>query len=1091
MAPFKEGLFPMNFEETIPNERLRRARFQMGLTQAELAEKVGTTFETVSRWERGIKAPSAYYRRKLCDVFGKTAEELGLLVDSGPFFASDSSACIFLSSAYSDAELKFVVSLKEDLQTRGITVWSSRTIRRQETRNKRNVLQEAIRAAQVVLLIVSPRTLTSHHVHDTLRLARYFKRPVYAVWINGKNLQECIPLDYGDPFVIIDAREEDERILRDKIVATLEQAWLAPSEPDISALSELEWKLPAKLKPLVGREEELSRLSELLHSPQVRLVTLLGPGGIGKTHLATTLALEMRERFVDGVCVVSLAAISDPRLVVSAIAKELGITEVGESSLFEQLKVSLVNRRLLLLLDNFEQVVEASSQLSELLAECPRIKILVTSRARLHIDEYEFSVPPLALPDVTSPMELDFLLHNAAVALFLQRAQAAKPDFRINTTNAHIIAEICVRLDGLPLAIELAAARIRSLASQALLTRLEEHPLDVVMSRDQEISDRQRTLRNTIAWSYNLLDMQEQQLFRRLCVFVASFSVETVEELYSALGEKALSVWDGVESLLDKSLLRSAEQVGEGRLQLLETIREYGLECLEASGEAEIVRQAHAEYYLRLVEEAEPQLKGVQQIMWLARLEQEFENLRASLKWFIERGEAEFALRLCGALWWFWRLRGYWSEGRRWLEAALELPQTGGPTIARARALLAAGDLAYYQDGNLVARSLLEESVSLCRTLGAEKDLATALSTLGVLLRMQGDRVAADPLLEESEKLCRLLGSSWELSYLLRKLAEHAAQAGELKQAALYAQESFILAKKLGDKSLIATVLSTLGNIAARQDDLTQAKAYNHECLILARELSDKLLIALALNNLGFFTAIQGDLGLTTYAQAQEALTLMRELGDKMYITRTLQTVGLVTAHQENPVQAKTWYREALSVALEIQSEIEMGLSLCGLATIAVAERQLLQAAHLFGAVEARIDLKVDMYPAERAEYERARESVRKQLGGKAFAVARSEGRTMSLEQVLATSWSPAVVSPPPSPRYPDGLTEREVEVLCLVSRGYTDEQIARQLVIAPRTVNSHLTIIYRKIGVSSDGRERQIAPRIAATRYVIEHDLC
>ncbi len=1082
----------MSFEDIIPNERLKRARYQMGLTQSELAERVGTTFETVSRWERGIKAPSAYYRRKLCEVFDKSAEELGLLTDPGPFLASNSSPCIFLSSAYTDAELKFVVSIKIDLQTRGVTVWSSRTIRRQEIRNKRNVLQEAIRASQVVLLIVSPNTQTSHHVHDTLRLARHFKRPVCVVWVLGEQLQECMPQDYGDPYTIIDAREEDERIIRDKIVATLEQAWLTPSEPDISALSELEWKLPVKLKPLVGREEELSRLSELLLSPQVRLMTLLGPGGIGKTHLATTLALEMRERFGDGVSVVSLAAISDSRLVVSAIAKELGIAEVGESSLFEQLKVSLVNRHLLLFLDNFEQVQEASSQLSELLAECPRIKILVTSRARLHIhDEYEFSVSPLALPDMTLPIELDFLLRNAAVALFLQRAQAAKPDFRINITNAHIIAEICVRLDGLPLAIELAAARIRSLASQALLIRLEEHPLDVVMSRDQEISDRQRTLRNTIAWSYNLLDMQEQQLFRRLCVFVGSFSVETVEELYSALGEKALSVWDGVESLLDKSLLRSSEQMGEGRLQLLETICEYGLECLEVSGEAEIVRQAHAEYYLRLVEEAEPQLKDVQQIMWLTRLEQELENLRASLKWFIERGEAEFALRLCGALWWFWRLRGYWSEGRRWLEAALELPQTGRPTIARARALLAAGDLAYYQDGNLRARSLLEESVSLCRILGAEKDLAIALSTLGVLLRMQGDRAIADPLLEESEKLCRQLGSSWELSYLLRKLAEHAAQAGELKQAALYAQESFMLAKKLGDKALIATVLSTLGNIAARQDDLTQAIAYNHECLIFARELSDKLLIALALNNLGFFTALQGDLGQTTYAQAQEALTLMRELGDKMYITRTLQTVGYVAAHQENPVQAKTWYREALSVALEIQSEIEMGLSFCGLAMIAVAERQLLQAAHLFGAVEARIDIKVDMYPAEQAEYERARESVRKQLGGKAFAAARSEGRTMSLEQALASIWSSAVVNPPPSPKYPDGLTEREVEVLCLVSKGYTDEQIARQLVIAPRTVNSHLTIIYRKIGASSDGKERQITPRIAATRYTIEHDLC
>src|SRR6266849_8343780 len=317
----------MNFEETIPNERLRRARFQMGLTQAELAEKVGTTFETVSRWERGIKAPSAYYRRKLCDIFGKTAEELGLLVDSGPFFASDSSPCVFLSSAYSDAELKFVVSLKEELQDRGVTVWSSRTIRRQETRNKRNVLQEAIRAVQIVLLIVSPRTQASHHVQDTLRLASHFRRPVCAVRIDGEYLPECMPKDYGEPYAIIDARAGDERRLRDKILAALEQIWLTPIAPETSGLSEPVWKVPATPMPFIGREEELARLRELLLSPQIRLVTLLGPGGIGKTHLGLQVAMEMREYFADGVCFVSLAAISDPRLVVLAIAKALGVRE--------------------------------------------------------------------------------------------------------------------------------------------------------------------------------------------------------------------------------------------------------------------------------------------------------------------------------------------------------------------------------------------------------------------------------------------------------------------------------------------------------------------------------------------------------------------------------------------------------------------------------------------------------------------------------------------------------------------------------------------------------------------------------------------
>jgi predicted ATPase/DNA-binding CsgD family transcriptional regulator/transcriptional regulator with XRE-family HTH domain len=1080
----------MNFEETIPNERLKSARYQMGWTQTELAEKVGTTFETVSRWERGIKAPSAYFRRKLCEAFGKTAEELGLLADPSVFISSDSSPCVFLSSAYADAELKFVVTLKMDLQNRGITVWSSRTIRRQETRNRRNVLQEAIRAVQVVLLIVSPNTQASHHVHDTLRLARHFRRPICAVWIYGKYLQECLPQDYGEPYATIDARDGDELLLREKIVAMLEQEWLTNSEPDTSALSELERKVPTKLMPLIGREEELAKLSELLLSQKIRLVTLLGPGGIGKTHLGLQVAMGMRERFANGVCFVSLAAISDSELVILAIAKELGIRETGGRPLFEHVKVALRNRHLLLVLDNFEQVLKAAPQLPELLAECPHLKVLITSRARLHVyGEHEFPVPPLALPDLTLPSDSDTLLQNAAVAFFLQRAQAAKPDFRINTTNARAIAEICVQLDGLPLAIELTAARIRSLASQELLARLEEHPLDVVISRNPDKNQRQRTLRNTIAWSYDLLDMQEQQLFRRLCVFTGSLNLESVEAVYSALDEPALHVWDGVESLLDKSLLQSAEQEGEGRLRLLETIHEYGLECLEASGEAEVVRQAHAEYYLTLVEETELRLKSEQQIIWLERLEQEQQNLRAALNWFIVRGKAELALRFCGALWWFWRLRGYWSEGWRWLESALVLSQSEGPTVARARALWAAGDLAYYQDGYLIARSLLEESVTLGRSLEAEKELAIALVTLGVYMHLQGDRVAAEPLLEESEQLCRKLGSSWELAYLLRKLAEYAARTGELKQAVEYAQEGLTLAQKLGDKSLISTTLSTLGGIAARQNDLTQAIAYNRESLTLARDLGDKLLVALALNNLGYFSALQSDLTQTAYAL--ESLILMRELGDRMYITKTLHTLGYLATRNGNLAQAKTWFNEGISLGQEIRSEKEIGKILSGLALVAVAEGQLLQAARLFGAVETRLDVNVDMYPAEWAEYKQSVENVRSQLGGKAMAATRSEGRTMSLEQALATSWSPVVVNPLPSPRYPDGLTEREVEVLCLVARGYTDEQIARQLVIAPRTVNSHLTIIYRKIQVSSDGKERQIAPRIAATRYVIERDLC
>lgn len=1080
----------MNVEEIIPNERLKRARHEQGWTQAELAEKLDTSFETVSRWERGIKAPGAFYRKKLCDVFGKTAQELGFLVDPGAPPIISPSPCVFFSSAYVDADRRFVANLKVELQTRGVTVWSSRIIRRQESNKKRYVLQEAVRAAQVILLIVSPSTYTSHHVHDTLRLARHYRRPVCALWIDGQNLQECLPKDWGEPYATIDVREGDEQLLCDKVITTLEQVWMTPSDLEIIGSPEPMWKVPSILVPLIGREEELARLAELLLRPQVRLMTLLGPGGIGKTHLCLEVATKMREHFADGVCFVSLAAVSDPKLVVPALANELGIREAGDRPLFELVKVALRKRHLLLLLDNFEQVLKAAPQLPELLEECLHLKILVTSRARLHVHgEYSFPVPPLAKPDLTLPLESNTLTQYAAVALFLERARLARLDFQITPANVRAIAEICVRLDGLPLAIELAAARIRSLASQSLRARLEEHLLDIMVSPDQDVNDRQRTMRNTIAWSYDLLSMEEQQLFQRLCVFAGSWNLEAVEAIYMALGDTALQVWNCVESLLDKSLLQPAEQEGEGHFRLLETIREYGLERLEAGGEAENTRLAHATYYLRLVEEAEPHLKGVQQTIWLARLEQEQENLRAALSWFIQYEEAEPALRFCSALWWFWRLRGHWSEGRRSLDAALGLLQDDRSLVARARALCAAGDLAYYQDDYQIASSFLEESVKLCRVLHAERELATALGILGILMRVQGNLVVASPMLEESEILCRKLNINWELSYLLRKLAEYAAQAGKLMQALEYAQESLALAQKLGDKSLIATVLCTLAGIAARNGDLAQAVAYNRESLTLARELGDKLLIANVLNNLAYFAALQGDLTFAPYAQ--EAYALILELGDKMFITRTLHTVGYIILHQGNLAQATTWFRKALSLAQEIQNEIDIGLFLSGLALVAVAEEQPQLAARLFGAVEVRLDVNVDMNPAERAEYQRAVERVRPQLGAKVFVSARREGRTMTLEQILAVSYSPAIVNPPPSPMYPDGLTEREVQILCLVSKGLTDEQVAKQLVISPRTVTTHLTSVYRKIRVSSHGKERQVAPRIAATNYVTEHDLC
>ena len=860
------------------------------------------------------------------------------------------------------------------------------------------------------------------------------------------------------------------------------------------------WKVPPTFTQFIGRDQEIADICELLKHPDTRLLTLLGTGGIGKTRLSFQVAREMKPFFADGICFVHLATVNEPGLVVPTIANELGIQEIGAQPVLEQIKVALRNKHFLLLLDNFEQVVATAPLIEELLAICPRLKVVVTSREVLHLQaERVFPLPPLGLPNLDQLPEgeaLTLSMRYAAIALFVQRAQAVLPTFQLTQNNARAVAEICVRLDGLPLAIELAAARIKVLSPQALLARLSQL-FQLLVGGPRTLPLRHQTLHNAIQWSYDLLNAGEQRLFRMLSVFLGGWPIEAVEAMEKSLNstESAdLATLDRVASLLDKSLVQQVTQEGgEPRLQMLRTVREYALEILRTSGETEQCQRAHALYYLTFIEEAEPHLRGLEQTTWIARLELEQENLRAALAWLIEHEETELALRFCGAQSWFWYLRGYWSEGRHWLEGALQaLHQPAQATPARAKALFGAGNLAYYQDDYAKARPMLEESVQIYRKLDMQSEYANALGALGVLIYLQGDFVTAWPLLQESEMICRTLDRKWELASVLRKLGYVMSRQNDLDRAAVISLECLMLARGLGDRFLIAITLLTLGDIAASRDDLPQAVSHDQEGLSLARELGNKHLIALALQNLGYLAALQGNLAQAAL-RAQEALVLARELGDKTFITAGLHTLGYLAARRGDMAQASRYYQEGLSVAQEIGFGRQIGLHLIGLAEAAAAQGQPRRAARLFGVAGTVFDIDVEMNAAELADYERSIENVRGKLGAQAFTAAWTEGRAMTPEQAVAapeqalTLSSPSLVShpaaptTPTTPTYPDGLTAREVEVLRLIAHGHMVPQIADKLVISKRTVSTHIGSIYRKIGLNTRG---------AATRYAIEHKL-
>jgi predicted ATPase/DNA-binding CsgD family transcriptional regulator/Tfp pilus assembly protein PilF len=858
------------------------------------------------------------------------------------------------------------------------------------------------------------------------------------------------------------------------------------------------WKIPATFTPLVGREQDVTAIAVLLKRSDVRLLTLIGTGGVGKSRLSIQVAIELRDYFPDGICFVPLAIISDSALVIPSIAQALDLTDVGGRTEIDLLQSSLKKKNLLLLLDNFEQVVTAAPYLLDMLTVCPHLKILVTSRMPLHLHgEQQFPVFPLELPDLKELPEVDNLAQYAAVALFLQCAQAVKPAFHLTSANARAVVEICARLDGLPLAIELAASRIKLLPPHALLARLSQW-LQLLTSSAQDIPARHHTLRNTIEWSYNLLDAPEQLLFRRISVFVGGCTLEAIEALYAATGSyiTVLSALDGLSSLIDKSLLQQMGEEEEPRYIMLETVREFGVECLRESREVEAIQHIFAMYYLAHLEETEPHLEEEQQLVWLRRLEREIANIYTALETaFVNRMHVAF-MRGVYSLVPFLLLRGIYSVAEYHLERAYETAIVLEDSRSTTTALLYLGEVAQNQGKYAQAETYWQEGLELAREMGDAERISALLNDLGWVMWKRGEYARAEAYLQEGLRLAREIDDKKRISGLLKVLGSVVASTGNYRQEIEYLQEGLAIARQIGDREQISAILTNLGVTAGEQGNYIQAKIYLQEGLALARQIGDREMISVLLSNLGETAGAQGN-----YIQAeiyfQEGLALARQIEHREWISVLLSNLGFTIWKQGKNGPAEEYFQEGLSLARQLGRPQITANILYEYSNFCLDQQHIEAAEAMFHEIlntirEGDQDLiALAQYGLARVNAIQGNMQEARKLGEASFTALEAIGHRNAKEVrdwlgLLPVS-VPSILHPdvalnsPLLLTYPNDLTAREVEVLRLVATGLKNGQVAEQLVISPRTVNRHLTSIYRKIGISS---------RSAATRYALDHHL-
>jgi predicted ATPase/serine/threonine protein kinase len=727
--------------------------------------------------------------------------------------------------------------------------------------------------------------------------------------------------------------------------------------------------LPSQRTALVGRGAELASVKDMLLRSGVRLMTLTGPGGTGKTRLALQVAEDLVPHFEGGASFVNLAPIADPRLVASAVARSLGVRESGDLPLARAIAEHLRDRdRTLLLIDNFEQVSDAAALVKELLDACPALTVLVTSRLVLHIyGEQEFPVPPLPLPAAGATASPADLMQCASIALFVQRATAGRPDFALTPKNAGAVVEICRRLDGLPLAIELAAARVKILPPSQLLARIER-PLELLTGGARDLPERQQTLRQAIKWSYDLLTPPEQKLFRRLSVFTGGCTLEAAEAVCNTLEDLGVDVLSGVTSLVDNSLLTRRESVdGDPRFVLLETFREYGRERLLEHEESSATQRAHAAYLLVLAEEENLEMSPVEREDWLRCCDVEHDNFRAAIHWLITTDDVEWALRLCGALFRFWEQRDHLTEGRETLARVLGMPGAAAPTRLRARALYCAGVLADIQADFSPAEMLGREACDIYRHFDDTQGVATTMTVMAFQAQRQGRYAEATSIFGETVSLWEQLGDVTAVGLATSNMAHAAKEGGNFDLARSLLERVVASSQARGDVRGVALALNGLGDVKASQGNHGSARRYHRESLARYREIDDHWGIARVLADLASVDLQAGE-----YAEADESLKkavqAFRALGHQRGVARHL---------------------ELLSFCASCQSRDEAAVVL---ASAAAAIR------HKIGA---------HLKQVEREKIEHTLAQARMRISAEAYETAWKEGLTATLDRILGIEPAP------------------------------------------------------------------------------------